>query len=81
MAGAMKGVLLRLARAVTLGWAGTQCRCRHRHVQPGQDLQPPCAAAAPGDVIEVQRGNYRVNLLIDKPSRCAASTAPRSAAG
>ena len=25
------------------------------------------AAAAPGDVIEVQRGNYRVNLLIDKP--------------
>ena len=36
-------------------------------VQPGQDLQAAIAAAAPGDVVEVQRGHYRANLLIDKP--------------
>ena len=36
-------------------------------VQPGQDLQAAIAAAAPGDVVEVQRGQYRANLLIDKP--------------
>ncbi|NDP37822.1 MAG: nitrous oxide reductase family maturation protein NosD [Rhodoferax sp.] len=36
-------------------------------VQPGQDLQTAIASAAPGDVIEVQRGHYRANLLIDKP--------------
>jgi len=37
-------------------------------VQPGQDLQAAVTAAAPGDVLEVQRGFYRVNTLrIDKP--------------
>lgn len=35
--------------------------------QPGQPLQPLIAAAAPGDVIEVPRGLYTGNLLIDKP--------------
>ena len=64
----MKGVLLSLARAVTLGWLVTQyAGAATVTVQPGQDLQAAVAAAAPGDVIEVQRGNYRVNLLIDKP--------------
>ena len=64
----MKGVLLSLARAVTLGWVVTQyAGAATVTVQPGQDLQAAVAAAAPGDVIEVQRGNYRVNLLIDKP--------------
>ena len=37
-------------------------------VQPGQDLQAAVTAAAPGDVVEVSRGFYRVNTLrIDKP--------------
>jgi nitrous oxidase accessory protein len=37
-------------------------------VQPGQDLQAAVTAAAPGDVVEVPRGFYRVNTLrIDKP--------------
>lgn len=36
-------------------------------VGPKQDLQAAIVAAAPGDTIEVQRGFYRVNLLIDKP--------------
>jgi len=64
----MKGVLLSLARAVTLGWVVTQyAGAATVTVHPGQDLQAAVAAATPGDVIEVQRGNYRVNLLIDKP--------------
>ena len=37
-------------------------------VQPGQDLQATVTAAAPGDLVEVPRGFYRVNTLhIDKP--------------
>jgi nitrous oxidase accessory protein len=36
-------------------------------VRPGDDLAAVVKAAAPGDVVEVARGLYRVNLLIDKP--------------
>ena len=36
-------------------------------VRPGQDLAAAVRAAAPGDVVEVQRGVYPANLLIDKP--------------
>ena len=36
-------------------------------VQPGQDLRAAVAAAHAGDVVEVARGQYRANLLIDKP--------------
>ncbi len=36
-------------------------------VRPGGDLQAAIAAAAPGDVVEVERGRYRANLRIDKP--------------
>lgn len=36
-------------------------------VQPGEDLQAAVDRAAPGDVVQLQRGQYRANLLIDKP--------------
>ncbi len=36
-------------------------------VQPGQDLAAAVRAAAPGDTVEVARGQYRANLLINKP--------------
>ena len=36
-------------------------------VAPGADLQAVVAQAAAGDVVEVQRGFYAVNLRIDKP--------------
>ena len=36
-------------------------------VRPGEDLAAAVRAAAPGDVIEIARGHYRANLLIDKP--------------
>ena len=36
-------------------------------VQPGGDLAEAVRQASPGAVVEVKRGMYRVNLLIDKP--------------
>lgn len=36
-------------------------------VRPGEDLAEVVRQASPGDVVEVQRGTFRVNLLIDKP--------------
>ena len=36
-------------------------------VQPGDDLAAAVRAAAAGDVVEIARGYYRANLLIDKP--------------
>ncbi|MDY0106588.1 MAG: nitrous oxide reductase family maturation protein NosD [Giesbergeria sp.] len=64
----MRGGLLRTACAALLG-LGTACLswAATVSVQPGQDLAAVVQAAAPGDVIEVARGMYRVNLLIDKP--------------
>ncbi len=60
--------MLRLACAALLGWAALQpAGAATVTVQPGQDLQAAITAAAPGDVVEVQRGHYRANLLIDKP--------------
>ena len=47
--------------ALCVSWAATV------RVQPGQDLAAAVQAAAAGDVIEVMRGMYRTNLLIDKP--------------
>jgi len=36
-------------------------------VRPGDAIQPVLDRAAPGDMVEVQRGHYAGNLLIDKP--------------
>ena len=59
--------MLRLACAAMLAVAALQpARAATVTVQPGQDLQAAIAAAAPGDVVEVRRGHYRANLLIDK---------------
>ena len=52
---ALWGGLMLAAQAVTLT------------VQPGGDLAEAVRQASPGDVVEVKRGMYRVNLLIDKP--------------
>ncbi|MDO9197511.1 nitrous oxide reductase family maturation protein NosD [Rhodoferax sp.] len=64
----MRGALCRLASVGLLGLvAAHAASAATATVQPGQDLQAAIRAAAPGDVIEVQRGFYRANLLIDKP--------------
>ena len=62
----MKGVV-RAACLALLSWAAPQWACAATVVvQPGHDLQAAIQAAAAGDVVEVQRGFYRANLLIDK---------------
>lgn len=63
----MKGALARLICVALLCLGATAAvRAATVTVQPGQDLQAAIRAAAPGDVVEVQRGFYRANLLIDK---------------
>lgn len=63
----MRAAWLRLACAGVLALAAAQTAgAATVTVQPGQDLQAAIAAAAPGDVVEVQRGHYRANLVIDK---------------
>ena len=62
----MKGVVSAACLAL-LSWATPQWVCAATVVvKPGQDVQAAIQAAAPGDVIEVHRGFYRANLLIDK---------------
>ena len=64
----MTPVFLRLACTALLGLAALQpVVAATVTVQAGQDLQTAITAAAPGDVVEVQRGHYRANLLINKP--------------
>ncbi len=64
----MKGVLVRMAGAalLCLGFV-VPASAATVAVRLGEDLAAAVQAAAPGDVIEVARGMYRVNLLIDKP--------------
>ncbi len=58
--------LYHLSLALALCIAGA-CQAATLSVRPGDDLAAAVARAQPGDVIEVARGQYRANLLIDKP--------------
>ncbi|MHB1112737.1 MAG: nitrous oxide reductase family maturation protein NosD [Acidovorax defluvii] len=58
--------LTHLGLALALLIAGA-CQAATLNVRPGDDLATTVAKAQPGDVIEVARGLYRANLLIDKP--------------
>ncbi|WP_404300010.1 nitrous oxide reductase family maturation protein NosD [Alicycliphilus denitrificans] len=55
-----------LSAALALVIAGA-CQAATITVRPGDDLAAAVGKAQPGDVIEVARGQYRANLLIDKP--------------
>ena len=58
--------LSHLSAALALVIAGA-CQAATITVRPGDDLAAAVGQAQPGDVIEVARGQYRANLLIDKP--------------
>ena len=58
--------LSRFSTALTLCIAGV-CHAATLNVRPGDDLAAVVKQAQAGDVIEVARGQYRANLLIDKP--------------
>ena len=57
----------RLALALALSFAACWVQAATWTVQPGQAIQPVIDAAAAGDVVEVQRGQYPGNLVIAKP--------------
>lgn len=57
----------RLAVAFALSFAACWLQAATWTVQPGQAIQPAIDAAAPGDVVEVLRGQYPGNLVIAKP--------------
>lgn len=58
--------LAHLSVALALAIAGA-CPAATLSVRPGDDLAAAVQQAHAGDVIEVARGQYRANLLIDKP--------------
>ncbi len=62
----MKGSITHLSRALAL-WIAGACQAATLTVRPGDDLAATVRAAQPGDTVQVQRGQYRANLLIDKP--------------
>lgn len=62
----MRAASIRLALALILVAAGAS-RAATLLVHPDEDLAAVVRSAQAGDTIEVWRGHYRVNLLIDKP--------------
>src|SRR5690606_4053523 len=62
----MRGGLPHFLLALACGVAMT-CQAATVSVQPGDDLAAAVRGAAAGDVLEIARGYYRANLLIDKP--------------
>ena len=62
----MKGAITHLSRALVL-WIAGACQAATLTVRPGDNLAAAVRAAQPGDTVQVQRGQYRANLLIDKP--------------
>ncbi|AVP58347.1 nitrous oxide reductase family maturation protein NosD [Pulveribacter suum] len=62
----MKGAITHLGVALAL-WIAGAVQAATVAVSPGGDLAAAVQAAQPGDTVEVARGHYRANLLIDKP--------------
>ena len=62
----MTGGIPHLMLALALLFAGA-CEAATLRVRPGDDLGAAVKAAQPGDVLEIERGHYPANLLIDKP--------------
>ena len=51
------------------------------HVQPGESIAEAVHAAAPGDVIAIERGHYLARLVIDKPLTLRGVNRPTLSAG
>lgn len=62
----MKGSVTHLSLALAL-WIAGACQAATVSVRAGDDLAAAVRAAQPGDTVEIARGLYRANLLIDKP--------------
>ncbi len=62
----MKAAITHLSGALVLLCAGA-VQAATLNVRPGDDLAAAVRRAQPGDVLEIARGKYQANLLIDKP--------------
>ncbi|WP_284466027.1 nitrous oxide reductase family maturation protein NosD [Diaphorobacter nitroreducens] len=62
----MKGGVTHLMLALAMTLAGA-CQAATLHVRAGDDLNAAVRKAKAGDVLEIARGTYRANLVIDKP--------------
>lgn len=62
----MKGDVTHLMLALAMTLAGA-CQAATLHVRAGDDLTAAVRKAKAGDVLEIARGTYRANLVIDKP--------------
>lgn len=62
----MKGGVTHLMLALAMTFAGA-CQAATLHVRAGDDLTAAVRKAKAGDVLEIARGTYRANLVIDKP--------------
>ncbi len=62
----MKGGVTHLMLALAMTLAGA-CQAATLHVRAGDDLTAAVRKAKAGDVLEIARGTYRANLVIDKP--------------
>ena len=62
----MKGGVTHLMLALAMTLAGA-CQAATLHVRAGDDLTAVVRKAKAGDVLEIARGTYRANLVIDKP--------------
>lgn len=62
----MKGGVTHLILALAMTLAGA-CQAATLHVRAGDDLTAAVRKAKAGDVLEIARGTYRANLVIDKP--------------
>lgn len=56
-----------LAAAALLAALATPAAATPWRVSPGESIQAAIDRAAPGDVIEIERGRYAGQLLVDKP--------------
>lgn len=56
-----------LAAACLLAFAALAAQARVWRVQPGGSIEAAVAAAAAGDTVAIERGQYAVHLHIDKP--------------
>lgn len=62
----MKGGVTHLMLALAMTLAGA-CQAATLHVRAGDDLTAAVRKAKAGDVLEIARGTYHANLVIDKP--------------
>lgn len=62
-------------------WLAGACQAATVTVRPGDDLAAAIQSARAGDTVELQRGYYRANLLIDKPLTLRGIGRPTIAGG